>query len=103
MKLPLSFRATLRMKEFYDFKAEVYIAAAGTFPRGASVQGDQPRGYQGDSPGVEHDPQAERGVPDDGPASEDENYSSGKGKDKKIKSESKVTKSSNKDAASFRG
>ena len=34
------------------------------------------------------DPQAKRGVPEDGPASKDENYSSGKGKDKEIKSES---------------
>ena len=33
-----------------------------------------------------------RGVPEDGPASKDENYSSGKGKDKKIESESKLTK-----------
>ena len=38
------------------------------------------------------DPQAKRGVPEDGPASKDENYSSGKGKDKKIESESKLTK-----------
>ena len=32
------------------------------------------------------------GVPEDGPASTDENYSSGQGKDKKIKPESKLTK-----------
>ena len=38
------------------------------------------------------DPQAKPGVPEDGPASKDENYSSGKGKDKKIESESKLTK-----------
>ena len=67
MKLPLSYHA-IRMKEFNDYKAGV---------------------YQGDSPGVEHDPQAKRGVPDDGLASEDENYSPGKNKDKEIKSKSR--------------
>ena len=53
-------------------------------------QGDQPLGDQGDArvrwvP----DPRAIRGVPQDGPASEDETYSTGKGKDKKMKSVSK--------------
>ena len=38
------------------------------------------------------DPQAKRGDLEDRPASKDENYSSGKGKDKKIESESKLTK-----------
>ena len=35
MKLPLSFHATSRMKEFYDFKAEIYL---GAFLREASAQ-----------------------------------------------------------------
>ena len=35
MKLPLSFHATIRMKEFYEFKAEVYLEA---FLTGASAQ-----------------------------------------------------------------
>ena len=35
MKLPLSFHATFRMKEFYDFKAEMYV---GAVLRGASAQ-----------------------------------------------------------------
>ena len=161
MKLPLSFHATFRMKESYDFKAEMYLEAAlrGSSAQEATTQdiqhgyrrdfikfpfhesdlpgddrglhhildgvaklvsptvyadyvlartfvsptlerveyvfndpiksafqggqllgdqGNQPRGYQGDSPGVKHDPQAKRGVPNDGPASKDESYSSGK-------------------------
>ena len=35
MKLPLTFRATFRMKEFYDYKTEMYH---GAFLRGASAQ-----------------------------------------------------------------
>jgi len=50
MKLPLSFRATFRMKEFYDYKTEMYH---GAFLRGASaqeattqdIQHDYRRGY----------------------------------------------------------
>ena len=36
MKLPLTFRATSRMKEFYDYKTEMYHGAF--FLRGASAQ-----------------------------------------------------------------
>ena len=56
----------------------------------SAFQGGQPLGDQGDAR-VRWvlDPRAIRGVPDDGPATKDENHSSGKGKDKKIKSESK--------------
>ena len=60
--------------------------------QGGQPLGDQPLEDQGDArvrwvPG----PRAIRGVPDDGPTSKDVNYSSGKdkGKDKRIKSESK--------------
>ena len=50
MKLPLTFRATFRMKEFYDYKTEMYH---GAFLRGASgqeattqdIQHDYPRGF----------------------------------------------------------
>ena len=35
MKLPLSFHETFRMKEFYEFKAEMYL---GAVLRGASAQ-----------------------------------------------------------------
>ena len=40
MKLPLTFRATFRMKEFYDYNTEMYSAGMyhGAFLRGASAQ-----------------------------------------------------------------
>ena len=66
-------------------------------PTKSAFQGDQPQGDHGYARNVIPGPiKSACGVPEDGPASRDENYSSGKGKDKKIKSESKVTKSSNK-------
>ena len=40
MKLPLSFHATSRMKEFYEFKAEIYVGAVlrGTPAQEATTQ-----------------------------------------------------------------
>ena len=64
-------------------------------PITSAFQGDQPLGDHGYARNVIQDPRAKCGVPEDGPASKDENYSSGKGKGKNkedIKSESKLTK-----------
>ena len=54
MKLPLSFRATFRMKEFYDYKTEMYH---GAFLWGASAQEaptkDIQHDYRRDAPGTD--------------------------------------------------
>ena len=49
MKLPLSFHATFRMKESYDFKAEMYLGAAlrGSSAQEATTQ-DIQHGYRRD-------------------------------------------------------